>query len=139
LREARSAIVASTQMHEGFYPVMGREVADVFMGNLSNRVIFRAASRASAEASAHYIGHREVWKKSYAYGKGGRSVSRHKDEEFKIKPMSLLSEKKFPKFTAVVYHCSKGYRRRKLSPLFVTTLEGRVREALEKRSGSPRA
>jgi hypothetical protein len=139
LREARSAIVASTQMHEGFYPVMGREVADVFMGNLSNRVIFRAASRASAEASAHYIGHREVWKKSYSYGKGGRSVSRHKDEEFKIKPMSLLSEKKFPKFTAVVYHCSKGYRRRKLSPLFVTTLERRVRETFEKRSGPARA
>jgi hypothetical protein len=131
LREAKSAIVSSTQMHEGFYPAMGREVADVFMGNLSNRVIFRAASKASAEASAQHIGHKEVWKKSYSYGKGGRSVSRHKDEEFKIKPMDLLSERKFPKFTAVVYHCSKGHHRRKLSPLFVTALQERAEAARE--------
>jgi hypothetical protein len=57
LREAGAAIVASTQMHEGFYPTMRREVADVFIGNLSNRVIFRPASSQSAEASAQRAVH----------------------------------------------------------------------------------
>jgi type IV secretory pathway TraG/TraD family ATPase VirD4 len=133
LREAGAAIVVATQMHEGFYPGMRREVADVFMGNLSNRVIFRPASSQSAEASAQFLGKKEVWKKSYSYGKGGRSVSRHKEEEYKVKPLHLLNERRFPKFTAVVYHCSKGYRRRKLKPLFVTTLKERAKEAREAR------
>ncbi len=137
LREAKAAIIASTQMHEGFYPSMRREVADVFIGNLSNRVIFRAASRASAEASANYIGQKDVWKRSYSYGKGGRSVSRHKEEEFKLRPTDLMNEKKFPTFTAVVYHCAKGWRKRKLKPLLVTTLQKRAeatREARAKRT-----
>lgn len=126
LREASAAIVVATQMHESFYPNMRREVADVFMGNLSNRVIFRAATSPSAEASAGFLGKKEVWKKSYSHGKGGRSVNRHKDEEYKVKPLQLLNERRFPKFTAVVYHCSKGFRRRKLKPMFVTTLKERA-------------
>jgi type IV secretory pathway TraG/TraD family ATPase VirD4 len=131
LREAGAAIVVATQMHESFYPNMRREVADVFMGNLSNRVIFRAASSPSAEASAAFLGKKEVWKKSYSHGKGGRSVNRHKEEEYKVKPLQLLNERRFPEFTAIVYHCSKGFRRRKLKPMFVTTLKERLKEARE--------
>jgi hypothetical protein len=134
LREAKAAIIASTQMHEGFYPSMRREVADVFMGNLSNRVIFRAATKTSAEASANYIGQKDIWKKSYSYGKGGRSVSRHKEEEFKVRPIDLGNERKFPQFTAVVYHCTKGWRKRKLQPLMVTTLQERARATREARA-----
>jgi TraM recognition site of TraD and TraG len=134
LREAKAAIIASTQMHEGFYPSMRREVADVFMGNLSNRVIFKAASKTSAEASANYIGQKDVWKKSYSYGKGGRSVSRHKEEEFKIRPTDLANERKFPQFTAVVYHCTKGWRKRKLPALMVTTLQKRAQATRKARA-----
>ena len=51
----------------------------------------------------------------------------------------LQNEKRFPKFTAVVYHCSKGFRRRKLKSLFVRTLKDRAKKAVEKKAREEKA
>jgi hypothetical protein len=90
-------------------PALGsKERAEVTLLNLRNRIIFRAADGACAESSAHFIGRRLHWKKSFTRG---RSTTRSRQEEFPVKPFELIT---LPKFTAVIKHCEGAFQKRKL-------------------------
>ena len=115
IRQANATTVLATQSKLAFGPALGsKEKAEVTILNLRNRIIFKAADRACAEASADFIGKRMVWKRSYTRGKGQRSVTRNRDEEYLVKPFELM---KLPKFTAIVRHCEKGHRKARIHPV----------------------
>ena len=115
IRQANATTVMAAQSKLSFFPALGtREKAEVTMLNLRNRIIFKAADKACAEASADFIGKRMHWKKSYTHGKGGRSVTRTREEEYLVKPFELMS---LPKFKAIIKHCEKGFRKTILHPV----------------------
>jgi hypothetical protein len=115
IRQANTTTVLATQSKLAFGPALGsKEKAEVTILNLRNRIIFKAADRACAEASADFIGKRMVWKRSYTRGKGQRSVTRNRDEDYLVKPFELM---KLRKFTAIVRHCEKGYRKTRIHPV----------------------
>jgi type IV secretory pathway TraG/TraD family ATPase VirD4 len=84
------------------------------MLNLRNRIIFKAADKACAEGSADFIGKRMHWKKSYTHGKGGRSTTRSREEQYLVRPFELMS---LPKFTAIIKHCEKGFHKTAIHPV----------------------
>jgi hypothetical protein len=115
IRQANATTVMAAQSKLSFFPALGtRERAEVTMLNLRNRIIFKAADKACAEGSADFIGKRMHWKKSYTHGKGGRSTTRSREEEYLVKPFELMS---LPKFSAVIKHCEKGFRKTTVHPI----------------------
>jgi len=105
----------AAQSKTSFYPALGtREKAEVTILNLRNRIIFKAADKSCAETSADFIGRRMYWKKSYTRGKNNSSTTRSREEEYLVKAYQLMS---LPKFTAVVKHCEKGFKKAKLHPV----------------------
>jgi hypothetical protein len=115
IRQAQTTTVLAAQSKLSFLPALGsKEKAEVTILNLRNRIIFKAADRACAESSADFIGKRMIWKRSYTRGRGNHSTTRTREEEYRVKPFELMS---LPKFTAVVKHCEKGYRKRRIHPV----------------------
>jgi type IV secretory system conjugative DNA transfer VirD4/TraG family protein len=115
IRQANATTVMAAQSKLSFYPTLGtRERAEVTMLNLRNRIIFKAADKTCAEGSADFIGKRMHWKKSYTRGKGGRSTTRSREEEYLVKPFELMS---LPKFNAIIKHCEKGFRKTMVHPI----------------------
>jgi hypothetical protein len=115
IRQAQTTTVLAAQSKLSFLPALGsKEKAEVTILNLRNRIIFKAADRACAETSADFIGKRMIWKRSYTRGRGNYSTTRTREEEYLIKPFELMS---LPKFTAIVKHCEKGYRKRRIHPI----------------------
>ena len=115
IRQAQVTAVLAAQSKLSFLPALGsKEKAEVTILNLRNRIIFKAADRACAESSADFIGKRMIWKRSYTRGRGNHSTTRTREEEYLIKPFELMS---LPKFTAIVKHCEKGYRKRRIHPI----------------------
>jgi hypothetical protein len=115
IRQARTTTVLAAQSKLSFLPALGsKEKAEVTILNLRNRIIFKAADRSCAESSADFIGKRMRWKRSYTRGRGNHSTTRTEEEEYLIKPFELMS---LPKFTAIVKHCEKGHRRRRIHPI----------------------
>jgi hypothetical protein len=112
--EARATVVAAAQSSTSFIPPLGREKARVFTLNLRNRLIFKAADEEGALESADFLGKKRVIKKSWGYHSGRMSRNYSEQEEHKIKPHTLRN---YPKHTAVVVHCERGYRRKVLSPI----------------------
>ena len=115
IRQAQATAVLAAQSKLSFLPALGsKEKAEVTILNLRNRIIFKAADRACAESSADFIGKRMIWKRSYTRGRGNHSTTRTREEEYLIKPFELMS---LPKFMAVVKHCEKGFRKRRIHPI----------------------
>jgi Type IV secretion-system coupling protein DNA-binding domain len=114
IREARATVVAAAQSSTSFIPPLGREKARVFTLNLRNRLIFKAADEDGAIESADFLGKKRVIKKSWGYHSGKMSRNYSEQEEHKIKPHVLRN---YPKHTAVVVHCERGYRKRLLPAL----------------------
>jgi Type IV secretion-system coupling protein DNA-binding domain len=115
IRQANATTVMAAQSKLSFIPAVGgKDRAEVTLLNLRNRIIFKAADRGCAEGSADFIGKRMHWKKSYTRGKGGRSTTRSREEEYFVKPFELMS---LPKFTAIVKHCEKGHRKAIIHPV----------------------
>jgi type IV secretory pathway TraG/TraD family ATPase VirD4 len=114
IREARATVVAAAQSSTSFIPPLGREKARVFTLNLRNRLIFKAADEEGALESADFLGKKRVIKRSWGYHSGRMSRNYSEQEEHKIKPHVLRN---YPKHTAVVVHCERGYRRRLLAPI----------------------
>jgi type IV secretory pathway TraG/TraD family ATPase VirD4 len=115
IRQAQATTVLATQSKLSFLPALGsKEKAEVTILNLRNRIIFKAADRSCAESSADFIGKRMIWKRSYTRGRGNHSTTRTREEEYQVKPFELMS---LPKFTAIVKHCEKGYRRTRIHPI----------------------
>ena len=115
IRQANATTVMAAQSKLSFFPALGtKDKAEVTMLNLRNRIIFKAADKACAEGSADFIGKRMHWKKSYTHGRGGRSTTRSREEEYRVKPFELMS---LPKFKAVVKHCERGFRKTTIHPV----------------------
>ena len=115
IRQANCTTIMAAQSKTSFFPALGtREKAEVTILNLRNRIIFKAADKSCAETSADFIGRRIYWKKSYTRGKNNSSTTRSREEEYLVKPYQLMS---LPKFTAVVKHCKKGFKKAKLHPV----------------------
>ena len=115
IRQANATTVMAAQSKLSFIPAAGgKDRAEVTLLNLRNRIVFKAADRGCAESSADFIGKRMHWKKSYTRGKGGRSTTRSREEEYLVKPFELMS---LPKFTAIVKHCEKGFRKAIIHPV----------------------
>jgi Type IV secretion-system coupling protein DNA-binding domain len=115
IRQAQATTVLAAQSKLSFLPPLGsKEKAEVTILNLRNRIIFKAADRACAESSADFIGKRMIWKRSYTRGRGNHSTTRTREEEYEVKPFELMS---LPKFTAIVKHCEKGYRKTRIHPI----------------------
>jgi TraM recognition site of TraD and TraG len=115
IRQANATTVMAAQSKLSFFPALGaKDKAEVTMLNLRNRIIFKAADKSCAEGSADFIGKRMHWKKSYTRGKGGRSTTQSREEEYLVKPFELMS---LPKFTAIIKHCEKGFRKTTIHPV----------------------
>jgi TraM recognition site of TraD and TraG len=115
IRQANTTTVLAAQSKLSFIPPLGtKEKADVTLLNLRNRIIFKAADRTCAEGSADFIGKKMIWKKSYTRGMGNRSTTRSREEEYRVKPFELMA---LPKFSAIVKHCEKSFRRARIHPI----------------------
>jgi len=114
IREARATIVLATQAYTSLLGALEKRYADVLMLNLSNELIFTVANHDSATIASKNIGEREVTEKSWGTSGGKQSYNYQR----KIKPFfEPFQLRKLPKFTAIIRHCEKPFRRRLLPPL----------------------
>ncbi len=114
IREARATIVLATQAYTSIHGALDKRYADVLMLNLSNELIFTAANHDSAVIASKNIGEREVVEKSWGFAGGKRSYNYQR----KIKPfLEPYQLRKLPKFTAVIRHCEKPFRKRLVPPI----------------------
>lgn len=114
IREANATIVAAAQSSTSFLPALGREKAKVLTLNLRNRIIFKAADEEGALESADFLGKKRVVKKTWGFSAGQRNRSYTEHEEHKIKSHILRA---LPKYTAVLVHCERGFKRTILPPI----------------------
>lgn len=114
IREARATIVLATQAYTSLLGALEKRYADVLMLNLSNELIFTVANHDSANIASKNIGEREVIEKSWGHSGGKRSYNYQR----KIKPFfEPFQLRKLPKFTAIIRHCEKPFRRRLIAPI----------------------
>jgi type IV secretory pathway TraG/TraD family ATPase VirD4 len=114
IREANATVVAAAQSSTSFLPALGKEKAKVLVLNLRNRIIFKAADEEGAVESADFLGKRRVVKKTWGVSAGQANRSYAEHEEHKIKPHILRA---LPKYTAVLVHCERGFKRAVLPPI----------------------
>ena len=114
IREARATIVLATQAYTSILGSLDKRHADVLMLNLSNELIFTVANQDSAVIASKNIGEREVVEKSWGWAGGKKSYNYQR----KIKPfIESFRLRKLPKFTAIVRHCEKPFRKRLVPPI----------------------
>lgn len=114
IREAKATIVLATQAYTSIHGALDKRHADVLMLNLSNELIFTVANQDSAAIASKNIGEREVVEKSWGWSGGRRSYNYQK----KIKPfLESHHLRKLPKFTAIIRHCEKPFRKRLIAPI----------------------
>jgi hypothetical protein len=114
IREARATIVLATQAYTSLLGSLEKRYADVLMLNLSNELIFTCANHDSALIASKNIGEREVIEKTWGWAGGRRSYNYQRV----IKPyLPAFKLRKLPKFTAIVRHCEKPFRKRLIAPI----------------------
>jgi hypothetical protein len=114
IREAKATMVLATQAYTSLLGTLDKRYADVLMLNLSNELIFTAANHDSAVIASKNIGEHEVTEKSWGWSAGKRSYN----YQTKIKPwFDAFMLRKLPRFTAIVCHCEKPFRKRLLAPI----------------------
>ena len=114
IREARATIVLATQAYTSILGSLEKRYADVLMLNLSNELIFTCANHDSAVIASKNIGEREVVEKTWGWAGGRRSYNYQRV----IKPyLPAFKLRKLPKFTAIVRHCEKPFRKRLIPPI----------------------
>jgi type IV secretory pathway TraG/TraD family ATPase VirD4 len=121
IREANGCFVLATQTYESLTTALGKDRADVLVGNLVTHIIFKCATKETSEWAATSIGDRTIREKSYSWHRGRRTISYRPVDEPIIKPHKL---RKLPKFTAIVVHPSGKYRKTFLPPISPQT--GRI-------------
>jgi type IV secretory pathway TraG/TraD family ATPase VirD4 len=113
IREARATIVLATQAYTSIHGSLDKRHADVLMLNLSNELIFTVANQDSAVLASKNIGEREVVEKSWGWANGKKSYNYQKKIKTFFEPYQL---RKLPKFTAIIRHCEKPFRKRLIAP-----------------------
>jgi hypothetical protein len=114
IREAKATIVLATQAYTSLLGALDKRYADVLMLNLSNELIFTCANDDSAQIASKNIGEREIVEKSWGWTGGRRSTSYQRV----VKPyFPAYALRKPPKFTAVIRHCERPFRKRLIPPI----------------------
>jgi type IV secretory pathway TraG/TraD family ATPase VirD4 len=114
IREARATIVLATQAYTSIHGSLDRRYADVLLLNLSNELIFTCANQDSAVIASKNIGEREAVEKTWGWAAGKPSINYQRV----IKPyFPAFKLRKLPRFTAVVRHCERPFRKRLIPPI----------------------
>jgi type IV secretory pathway TraG/TraD family ATPase VirD4 len=115
IREAKATVVAATQSYTSLIPPIGDEQkARVFIANMANRVVCKAADEESAKIAADTLGKKKYKKRNYGYSAGKRTMSYSEEDKYYVEPYEF---RRLRKFEAVVQHCELGFHRVRLMPL----------------------
>ncbi len=113
LRDCLLMLIVSAQAFESLIPPQTREQAEVLALNLKNLVMYRAASEADALRCANALGKHWVERSSRTVSLDHTAHTYQRVEEYRIKPHEFRS---LPDHTAVVRHCTNGFRKVSLRP-----------------------
>jgi hypothetical protein len=113
LRDCMLMLVVSAQAFESLIPPQTKEQAEVLALNLKNLVMYRAASEADALRCANALGKHWVERASRTVHQDHTAHTYQRVEEYRIKPHEFRA---LPDHTAVVRHCTNGYKKVSLRP-----------------------
>jgi hypothetical protein len=113
LRDCMLMLVVSAQAFESLIPPQTKEQAEVLALNLKNLFMYRAASETDAMRCANALGKHWVERGSRTVNQDHTAHSYQRVEEFRIKPHEFRN---LPDHTAIVRHCTKGFKKVSLRP-----------------------
>lgn len=113
LRDCWLMLLISAQAFESLIPPQTREQADVLLLNLKNLIMYRAASEADAQRCASAVGKHWVERATRTVNPEHTAYSYHRIEEYRITPHEF---RKLPDHTAIVRHCTNGFKKVCLRP-----------------------
>jgi hypothetical protein len=113
LRDCMLMLVVSAQAFESLIPPQTKEQAEVFALNLKNLFMYRAASELDALRCANALGKHWVERASRTVHQDHTSHTYQRVEEYLIKPHEFRN---LPDYTAIVRHCTNGFRKVSLRP-----------------------
>lgn len=113
LRDCWLMLVISAQAFESLIPPQTKEQADVLALNLKNLIMYRAASETDALRCANALGKQWIERATRTVHLDHTAHSYQRVEEFRIKPHEF---RQLPDHTAVVRHCTNGYKKVCLRP-----------------------
>lgn len=113
LRDCWLALIISSQAFESLIPPQTKEQADVLLLNLKNLLMYRAASETDALRCANALGKRWIERGSRTVHHDHTAYTYQRVEEYRIKPHEFRN---LPDHTAVVRHCTNGYKKVCLRP-----------------------
>ena len=113
LRDCMLMLIVSAQAFESLIPPQTKEQADVLALNLKNLFMYRAASETDALRCANALGKHWIERGSRTVHQDHTAHSYQRVEEFLIKPHEFRN---LPDHTAVVRHCTNGYKKVNLRP-----------------------
>ncbi len=114
LRDCWLMLVISAQAFESLIPPQTKEQADVLALNLKNLIMYRAASETDALRCANALGKQWIERATRTVHLDHTAHSYQRVEEFRIKPHEF---RRLPDHTAVVRHCTNGYKKVCLRPV----------------------
>jgi hypothetical protein len=113
LRDCMLMLIVSAQAFESLIPPQTKEQAEVLALNLKNLVMYRAASEIDALRCANALGKHWVERATRTVHQDHTAHTYQRVEEFRIKPHEFRN---LPDHTAVVRHCTNGYKKVNLRP-----------------------
>ncbi len=113
LRDCMLMLVVSAQAFESLIPPQTKEQAEVLALNLKNLVMYRAASEVDALRCANALGKHYVERATRTVHLDHTAHTYQRTEEYRIKPHEFRS---LPDHTAVVRHCTNGFKKVCLRP-----------------------
>lgn len=113
LRDCMLMLIVSAQAFESLIPPQTKEQAEVLSLNLKNLFMYRAASETDALRCANALGKHWVERSTRTVHQDHTAHSYQRVEEFLIKPHEF---RRLPDHTAVVRHCTNGYKKVSLRP-----------------------
>jgi hypothetical protein len=113
LRDCMLMLIVSAQAFESLIPPQTKEQAEVFALNLKNLFMYRAASETDALRCANALGKHWIERSTRTVHQDHTAHSYQRAEEFLIKPHEFRN---LPDHTAVVRHCTNGFKKVNLRP-----------------------
>lgn len=113
LRDCWLALIISSQAFESLIPPQTKEQADVLLLNLKNLLMYRAASELDAVRCANALGKHWIERGSRTVHQDHTAYTYQRIEEYRIKPHEFRN---LPDHTAIVRHCTNGYKKVSLRP-----------------------
>ena len=113
LRDCMLMLIVSAQAFESLIPPQTKEQAEVLALNLKNLVMYRAASETDALRCANALGKRWVERATRTVHPDHTARTYSQVEEYRIKPHEFRN---LPDHTAVVRHCTNGFKKVCLRP-----------------------